>query len=558
MPLTLRTVRFGLALVLLVSRVGDVSGDPGKIDARTRSALARLRRGDSAIGSLRAKESAIDRDGNLDVFVRGPVTRAELEAAGARVRTAFPGLFTASIPVSALERVAALDGVTAIRGAAPCEPTLSVSVPATGAHLLRGPGPAFAGLNGQGVLVGVVDTGVDYGHGDFKDSTGANRIVNIWDQTAIGTGIPGYPYGIECTPAQIQAGTCAELDTGEHGTHASGIAAGDGSQTGGSVPAHAYAGMAPRADLVVVKTTFQTPEVVDAVRYVFDKATARGQDAVVNLSLGSQFGSHDGRSEFEMALTALTGPGRIVVAAGGNDRGKALHAEVLATPGGTSATVSVSGSTVDATFSVDGYYNAADRLRVRITTPGGTVIGPLVVNSENAPWPGIATSNGVVYIANDSLDSERKEIYLEVYHETFGQSMNGTWTITFLADQLGPGNGEVDLWRYLASDGLTANFVAGNQPTEELVTEPGNAAGVLTVGAWVSRATWTGCTASWARTPVLRRSDRLLRTRAPVPRVTAARSRTSSPRAPRSDRRPRSTSRTPVRARASRSSSTTA
>src|SRR6185369_9412145 len=186
-------------------------------------------------------------------------SRAELVAAGARVRTSLPGLCTASIPVAALARVEALTGVTAIRGGVRCSPELNVSVPTTGAQLVRGVGPAFAGLAGQGVLVGVIDTGVDYHHGDFDDSTGSTRLVAIWDQVASGTGPPGYPYGKEWTAAQINNNTSDEVDSDGHGTHALGIAAGDGSQTGGAVAPYTYAGMAPRADLIVVKTDFLTP-----------------------------------------------------------------------------------------------------------------------------------------------------------------------------------------------------------------------------------------------------------------------------------------------------------
>jgi subtilisin family serine protease len=481
-----------LLFLLLAVMPSRAAGVPGKCDPRTRAALASLRSG-QAIETMRGRGVAIDRDGALDVFIRGSVTRSQLEAAGARVRTVLPGLLTASIPASALERVAALEGVVAIRAGAPCSPELDVSVPTTGASLFRGPGPSFEGLDGQGVIVGIVDSGIDYEHGDFVDSTGATRIVAIWDQNVTGPGAPGYPYGLECSADEIDAGTCGERDSLEHGTHTAGIAAGDGSQTGGATPAFTYAGMAPRADLVVVKTDFQTPEVIDAVRYVFDKATQRGENAVVNLSLGSHYGSHDGASEFEQALTALTGPGRIVVKSAGNDRGQPLHAQVFATASGASATLSVSGSAAGRYFYVDGYYNATERLRVRVRTPNGTIIGPLSINTENAPWPGQTTTNGTVYVAHDSLTGGRKNIYIEVYSSAANRSMNGTWTITLLADQLGSANGEVDLWRYYAASGLTASFVTGNLPTQELVTEPGNAAGVITVGAWVSRTSWTGC-----------------------------------------------------------------
>ncbi len=496
------------ALVVLLLSASWVYAAPAtKLDARCRAAVACLRAGDRSIEMMRRSGMAVDREGALDVFIRGPVTRQELEAAGARVHTELPGLFTASIPASAVDRVAALDGVIGIRAGAPCAPELDLSVPATGLQWLRGPGPAFTGLNGNGVLVGIVDSGVDYQHGDFRDSTGATRIVNIWDQTVPGPGPTGltFPYGKEWTQAQIDLGTCLQVDTLEHGTHTAGIAAGDGSQTGGAIPAFNFAGMAPRADLIVIQTDFLAPEVIDAVQYVFAKATARGQSAVVNLSLGTQYGSHDGNSEFEQALNALVGPGRIVVKSAGNDRGKAVHAEVFATAPGASATVSVAGSGLYRYFEIDGYYNATERLRVRVTTPNGTVIGPLAVNTENAPWPGQVTQNGTVYVVHDSLTGGRKNIYMQVQIEQSNRNMNGTWTITLLADQLGPANGEVDFWRFIADPNVTANFVAGNQSTEELITEPGNAPDLITVGAWVTKSSWTACNGvltSYAGMPV--------------------------------------------------------
>jgi subtilisin family serine protease len=492
-------------IVLLFAATTAFAAPRPVLDPRCRAAVARLHAG-ASIEALRAGGFALDREGALSVFIRGPVRRADLEAAGVRVHSELPGLMTASVPIAALESVARLAGVSAIRGGARCEPELNLSVPTTGAPLLRGHGPAFAGLGGQGVLIGIIDSGIDYQHGDFRDSTGATRIVCLWDQTASGTGPPGttFPYGREWLPADLNLGTSDETDSLEHGTHAAGIALGDGSQTGAETPAYTYAGMAPRADVIVVKTDFITPEVIDAVKYVFDKATARGQQAVVNLSLGTQYGSHDDRSEFESGLDALVGPGRIVVKSAGNDRGKAIHAQVFATTPGASATVSVSGSAQFRYFEIDGYYNATERLRVRITTPNGTVIGPLSINTENAPWPGQSTNNGAVYVSHDSLDASRKNIYLQVECEQTNKSINGTWTLTLLADQLGPANGEVDLWRFAADPAVTANFVTGNLATQELVSEPGNASGVITVGAYVTRTSWTGCNGvvtSFAGTP---------------------------------------------------------
>jgi subtilisin family serine protease len=124
--------------------------------------------------------------GELDVFVVGSVSREALEHAGARVRSEANGVFTAWIPQTAIDAVAALPGVRRIEGAAPMEPLLDVSIPTIGVNAARGAPPLFPGYNGQGVLVGAVDSGVDYDHGDFVDPSGNTRFVGIWDQKRSG------------------------------------------------------------------------------------------------------------------------------------------------------------------------------------------------------------------------------------------------------------------------------------------------------------------------------------------------------------------------------------
>jgi subtilisin family serine protease len=341
------------------------------------------------------------------------------------------GLCTAEIPAAALERVAAVRGVTAIRAAAPIETETSQSVPATGATLLRGAGPSFAGLAGQGVMVGAVDTGVDYDHGDFLDATGHTRFIAIWDQTTPGTGDAEHPYGTMWTAAQLDAGLSNETDLDGHGTHVMGILGGDGSQTGGAVPAYTYAGMAPRADLAFVKTEFSTTSVVDAVLWLFERAAERGENSVVNLSLGTQYGPHDGTSDFEQGLSELAGPGRIIVKSAGNDRGLARHAGTNATAIGASVTLSVSGSAQSRSFAIDGYYDASEMIDVEVRTPSGAIIGPIALGDQSAMYPGSPTPNGDVYLSNDSLDTGRRNIYLEVTASSVTENMNGTWTFLF-------------------------------------------------------------------------------------------------------------------------------
>lgn len=497
-----RRIAFVLLLLVIAAPAG---ADPlAKLDPRARIALARIQAG-TPVNTLQASQEAVDAAGDLDVFVRGSVSRAALEAAGARVRTALPGFYTASIPASAVSSVAALKGVRAISGATAVSPELDISVPATGAGVLRGAGPDFTGAAGAGVIIGDVDTGVDYNHGDFLDAGNQTRFLSIWDQNATGTPPAGFAYGAEYLPAALNAQTPPEVDTYGHGTHVMGIAGGDGSQTGGSTPAYTYVGMAPKADLIMVKTTFTTTAIVDGASYIFNKATSLGENAVVNLSLGSQYGPHDGTSDFESMLSGLTGPGRVIVKSAGNDRGAPIHVELFAnTATTTTLSVTNSGGTTGCTFAVDGYYNATENLNVSVQTPLGITIGPITRGNINFAYPGGPTSNGTVYVENGAYTTSAGayEVYVEV-NTIAGQSMNGTWKITFSPVVIGAANGEVDLWRFYVagsngSSATTANFTSYVQSTEELISEPGNADSLVTVGAYVTRQDWTGCNGTLA------------------------------------------------------------
>ena len=482
------------AFLVLCLAAGPAFADMAKLDPRARTALAQLRDG-SSVESMKGRGAAVSNEGMIDAFVTGPVSRMELEGAGAIVRTELPGIFTVYIPESAVDAVAALAGVQRIPGAAPVELALDASVPTTGANLLRGAGPAFTGLNGSGVLVGDVDSGIDFDHQDFKNGAGLTRLINIWDQTnAAGPGPGPFLYGTEWNAAQIDGGLCTQVNLDGHGTHVMGIAGGDGSGTGGVVPAFTYVGMAPMADLMMVNTNFQTTGVFDGVAYIMNRATALGKNAVVNLSLGSHFGPHDGTSTFESGLSALTGPGRIIVKSSGNERGQARHAEVFAAGAGTSATMTIAGSAVGRIVAIDGYYEASENIDVRVTTPNGTILGPFTVGTGTVAFPGATTANGRVYVENGVALTATgdKQVYIEINVQT-GQTMNGTWTFTFIPVALGAANGEVDMWRFFNSSGTSANFVIGNQNAEELISEPGNAVELITTAAWTSKRVWTDC-----------------------------------------------------------------
>jgi len=184
-------------------------------------------------------------------------------------------------------------------------------------------------LNGSGVAIGIIDTGIDYTHPDFYFLNGTSKILAIWDQTLDGKPPRNFSYGYECTRREIEDGACPQRDTVGHGTHVASIAAG----TGRAGP---YTGVAPGALLIIVKSGYPAcngtqwfmdeDKIIDGLYYIAEKARELGLRVVINLSLGSDLGGHDGSSNLERVLEKLVDDGVVVVAAAGNSGDEKIHA----------------------------------------------------------------------------------------------------------------------------------------------------------------------------------------------------------------------------------------
>lgn len=190
-----------------------------------------------------------------------------------------------------------------------------------------GPRPNAQGVNGKGVLIGVVDYGFDTHHPAFLDSSGKTRFIGIWDPNVLPKE-KGAPYGLGQVrfQAQLQNDPAFGQHEGDlHGTHVASCAAGSGT-------AYGYYGVAPQASLLGVnlstKTTtndFET-NVANGILWMFHVADSLKMPCVVNLSLGGgHAGPHDGTTMFDRFLDSLSAPGHIVVGAAGNDGNKSLH-----------------------------------------------------------------------------------------------------------------------------------------------------------------------------------------------------------------------------------------
>jgi subtilisin family serine protease len=451
----------------------------------------------------------------VGIFVRveGPATLAALEARGVRIGAVIDRLATARVPLDMLPEVETVPGVLTVDVARVLSISHDSSMSAIGLTGMREQTDGvWSGATGRGVLIGVIDTGLDLTHPDFLDPAGQTRVEALWFQAVGGAPPDGFNYGLVCERAQIQRvveghfSECPQRSEVGHGTHVTGTAAGDGSATGDGGTAYQYAGVAPAADLLVVNgwfPGFAEDRVVDGLVWLRDRARAMGRPIVVNLSLGGQTGPHDGTLPLEAAIDALSGPGFIVVTAAGNVGANAnttpqtnvprIHARGYA-DAGTTTTMSLEVLPYNPAFypsilQMQLWHAASDRLSITVVRPDGTQVtaGPNQIVEEHG-------ANGQVYIRNvggsTHPDGDRvAEIWLSDRDES-GAVAPGDWTLRVSASASGSG-APFDLWMYrdLLSNSLVAFGRAGFD-NRYLIGTPGTAERAITAGAFASRLCW--------------------------------------------------------------------
>jgi len=427
----------------------------------------------------------------IDAFIRHRAPIEEIEALGVKVRLQVGEICTADIPLASLEALAAVDGVVYIEASRQTRPMLDMSVPYSRVPQVWS--SQDLGYTGAGVVVGDVDSGIDWKHEDFKNPDGTTRILHILDQW----------HGRECTSEDIDAETCEEVDddiySAGHGTHTASTIAGNGRGTGNGYPAGRYVGVAKEADIVFVKTAWATTSIAEGVAYIFEKAEAVGSPAVVNLSLGWDTGPHDGSTDFDLALDELSGPGRIVVSSAGNSGDYPIHAEQTV-PAGQQASITFVVPEYepfpgqrDDIVEMEGWYDGAASLTVEVISPNGHVL-----SFETGEADSDETPDGFVRVNNayggPNPNNGDNQVTIKIYDwDTFSKPpAQGTWEIRMTG---GPDQSSctVDFWLsyyYIGTNWALVRFDEGLS-YEKLIGSPASALSVIAVGASSNRCHWT-------------------------------------------------------------------
>ena len=323
-----------------------------------------------------------------------------------------------------------------------------------------GTAPLPMAYDGTGIVVGIIDSGTDFAHPDFKDAFGNSRIKFLWDQVPLaGSTVPQpYNYGIEWTDTQINANQCTHNDLPHfgHGTHVSGIATGNGLANG------THHGVASKADIVVVALDFNKtgPTIADAVQYIFSKATLLGKPCVINASVGDYYGSHDGTDlEAKLIETMVQNvPGRVMVAAAGNAGNIKHHVKTQPLLNDTSFTwIKKNNSTLE-------YWCYADTNNIKNVQIS---VGANRNNNFNLGRIGFKNYNyGLTSIKSDTLRYNGNQIGIiktsasinpygvyELYIKILADTLNLKWRIE------SKGVGMHDAWNFdFISSGLPSSF----------------------------------------------------------------------------------------------------
>ncbi|MBD3334779.1 MAG: S8 family serine peptidase [Candidatus Eisenbacteria bacterium] len=466
--------------------------------ALTPSALAPLARQIVILGE------SVD-DLRYPVIIKTTLSDAELAALGAPPDTRVGQIVTSIVRARDLDRVASHPGVKAIEASRWMQPNLDESIPDVRADEVNHGGTGS--FTGDGVIYGILDTGIDVTHADFQDAGGNTRILAIWDHFVAGGGTPpaGFDYGHEFTQQMIDNGQANQhQDTAGHGTHVAGTSVGNGLSLAGTP----YRGVAWEADIIAVRNNYcdlfcygggspvwgqvDTRGSIDGLDYLIQKAQALGMPLVVNQSQGVMMGPHDGTTLLEQAYdTFVDEDGLILCVAAGNDQDADWHGRATVNPGGDeSFTLTHDTSQQDPLAFVffECWYDNGDQFTWTITTPSGNY-GNLPTDT-GGQVPGLTTSHSdTIYYYTDPTHPVNNQGYgfFMMQNRTNGVE-SGDWTLDVAAANGLPAGGQVDLYCERNQYNFT---VTSNLSTEAIVGMPGTASGVITVAAYNTKIEWT-------------------------------------------------------------------
>ena len=380
-------------------------------------------------------------------------------------------------------------------------------------------------LTGQGVLVAVIDSGVDFTLPDFRNEDGTTRIRYLWDQSlkaVEGEHVPkGYGMGVEYTKEEIDAAfpdfyhvitpknivtqgaiTIRTRDISGHGTAVAAIAAGNGRGSGG-----VYAGVAPQSEFIVVKLGNlmsggfpRTTELMQGIDYVIRKAQELRMPVAVNISFGNTYGARDGTSLLEQFIDDISNIWKSCICIGtGNEGATAGHTSgrlrektveeqnignrnlLENVRANTEQEIELAVQEKQPSLNVQIWKRYVDQIDISIVSPTGTRIGPVKEQLGTQRFTVDATEI-LLYYGEPSPFSTNQEIYLDFLPR--GSYINsGVWKMVLTPKKIV--DGHYEMW--IPGEGTLNPGTGFLRPVSSTtLTNPATAIRAITVGAYDS------------------------------------------------------------------------
>lgn len=435
-----------------------------------------------------------------ELIVRYNGSLESLRDEGIRVDELAAGYAVLVVPESRIEQVSAMEQIVYIEKpkrlffasnmarAASCLSTIQTSIGAgAGGGGTGGAGGGVissleSGLTGKGVLVAVIDSGIDYIHPDFRNPDGTTRIGLLADQDR------DRIYTREEINAALETGSrtsalalVPSTDPSGHGTAVAAIAAGNGREGNG-----VYRGVAYESELMVVKLgtpltdSFpRTTQLMKALDLVVRRAQDMNRPLAVNISFGNTYGSHDGTSLLETFINDMSGIGRNVIVAGTGNEGTGAGHRAGSLVMGQEENAQLSIAPYETGMGVQLWKSYVDQFSIRLVTPSGEIIGPI----DSRLGPQTLRYGGtqiLIYYGKPSPFSRAQEVYFD-FLPVRDYLDSGIWTFRLTPERIV--TGRYDMW--LPSRGILNPSTRFLRPVPETtLTIPSTASNVISVGAY--------------------------------------------------------------------------
>lgn len=341
------------------------------------------------------------------------------------------------------------------------------------------------GLTGKGVIVAILDSGIDYSHPDFRNADGSTRILALYDETL------DREYTTEEINQALLAPTEQEgfrivpsRDISGHGTHVAGIAAGNGRASNG-----VNRGVAYESPLLVVKLGTAEPngfprttQLMRALDYVVKKALELQMPMAVNISFGNSYGAHSGTALLESYINDMSNYWKTSISIGTGNEGAARGHASGYLQQGIEREVEFAISNYETVMNLQIWKSYVDEYDISVSGPSGQTVGP-IQKIQGPQRFVLGQTELLVYYGEPSPYSPYQEIYIDfIPVKTYMDA--GIWTIILVPRKIVRGN--YDMW--MPGQSVLNEGTGFLNPVEETtLTIPSTAAKVISVGAYDSR-----------------------------------------------------------------------